>query len=114
MSAYPHLFRTLDLGHVTLPNRVIMGSMHTGLEETGDWERLAEFYAERALGGVGLIVTGGFSPNLEGVLYEGAAGLWDDSAIAGHRVVTDRVHACGDRKSTRLNSSHSGESRMPS
>ena len=102
MSAYPHLFRTLDLGHVTLPNRVIMGSMHTGLEETGDWERLAEFYAERALGGVGLIVTGGFSPNPEGVLYEGAAGLWDDSAIAGHRVVTDRVHACGGKIALQL------------
>jgi len=102
MSAYPHLFRTLDLGHVTLPNRVIMGSMHTGLEETGDWERLAEFYAERALGGVGLIVTGGFSPNPEGVLYEGAAGLWDDSAIAGHRVVTDRVHACGGKITLQL------------
>lgn len=102
MSAYPHLFRPLDLGHVILPNRAIMGSMHTGLEETGDWERLAEFYAERALGGVGLIVTGGFSPNPEGVLYEGAAGLWDDSAIADHRVVTDRVHACGGKIALQL------------
>ena len=51
MSAYPHLLQPLDLGHVVLPNRVLMGSMHTNLEEHGDWNRVAEFYAERARGG---------------------------------------------------------------
>jgi len=102
MSAYPHLFLPLDLGHVILPNRVIMGSMHTGLEETGDWERLAEYYAERALGGVGLIVTGGVAPNPEGAVYEGASGLWDDGEVAGHRVVTNRVHAAGGKIALQL------------
>jgi len=102
MSAYPHLFLPLDLGHVILPNRVIMGSMHTGLEETGDWERLAEYYAERALGGVGLIVTGGVAPNPEGAVYEGASGLWDDAEVAGHRVVTNRVHAAGGKIALQL------------
>jgi 2,4-dienoyl-CoA reductase (NADPH2) len=52
MTTYPHLLAPLDLGHVTLPNRVLMGSMHTGLEETGDWNRVATFYADRARGGV--------------------------------------------------------------
>ena len=56
---YPHLLAPLDLGFTTLKNRVLMGSMHTGLEETKDWPRVAEFYAERARGGVALIVTGG-------------------------------------------------------
>ena len=55
---YPNLFRPLELGHTTLANRILMGSMHTGLEETGDWNRVAEFYAARASGGVGLMVTG--------------------------------------------------------
>ena len=59
---YPHLLSPLNLGHITLKNRVLMGSMHTGLEETGDWNRVAEFYATRARGGVGLMVTGGFAP----------------------------------------------------
>ncbi|CTQ32563.1 NADPH-dependent 2,4-dienoyl-CoA reductase [Jannaschia rubra] len=92
MTAYPHLLAPLDLGHVTLPNRVIMGSMHTGLEETGDWNRVAEFYAERARGGVGLMVTGGMAPNREGGVFPGAAGLFSDGDIANHRIVTDRVH----------------------
>ena len=64
MNRYPHLLAPLDLGHVTLPNRVLMRSMHTNLEETGDWNRIAELYAARARGGVGLIVTGGMAPNL--------------------------------------------------
>ena len=97
MSPYPHLFAPLDLGHVTLPNRVLMGSMHTNLEETRDWNRVAEFYAERARGGVGLMVTGGMAPNREGGVFPGAAGLFTPQDIANHRGVTDRVHAAGGR-----------------
>ena len=97
MHAYPHLLAPLDLGHVTLPNRVMMGSMHTGLEETGDWNRVAEFYATRARGGVGLMVTGGMAPNPEGGVFPGAAGLYTPQDIANHRIVTDRVHAAGGR-----------------
>ena len=64
MSDYPHLLAPLDLGHVTLPNRVVMGSMHTGLEDHArDFPKLAAYFAERARGGAGLIVTGGFAPN---------------------------------------------------
>ncbi|MEO7199929.1 MAG: NADPH-dependent 2,4-dienoyl-CoA reductase, partial [Dokdonella sp.] len=66
---YPHLFAPLDLGHVTLPNRVLMGSMHTGLEDRArDYVKLAAFFAERARGGVGLMVTGGIAPNIAGWL----------------------------------------------
>ena len=97
MSSYPHLLAPLDLGHVTLPNRVLMGSMHTGLEETGDWARVAEFYAARARGGVALIVTGGMAPNPEGGVFPGAAGLFSAKDIANHRGVTDAVHAAGGR-----------------
>lgn len=97
MSDYPHLLAPLDLGFVTLPNRVLMGSMHTGLEETGDWGRVAEFYATRARGGVALIVTGGMAPNREGGVFPGAAGLFTDQDIANHRIVTDAVHAAGGR-----------------
>lgn len=97
MTTYPHLLSPLDLGHVVLPNRVIMGSMHTNLEETKDWNRVAEFYATRARGGVALMVTGGMAPNAEGAVFPGAAGLFNDQDIANHRVVTDRVHAEGGR-----------------
>lgn len=93
MTAYPHLLRPLELGHTTLRNRVLMGSMHTGLEETRDWNRVAEFYAARARGGVGLMVTGGMAPNKEGGVFPGAAGLFTPEDIANHRIVTDRVHA---------------------
>ena len=95
MTQYPHLLAPLDLGHVTLKNRVLMGSMHTGLEETKDWNRVAEFYATRARGGVGLMVTGGMAPNREGGVFPGAAGLYTEEDIANHRIVTDRVHAAG-------------------
>jgi len=95
MTAYPHLLAPLDLGHVTLPNRVLMGSMHTGLEETGDWNRVATFYATRAEGGVALMVTGGMAPNREGGVFPGAAGLFTAADIANHRSVTDRVHDAG-------------------
>ena len=97
MTEYPHLLAPLDLGHVTLKNRVLMGSMHTGLEETKDWNRVAEFYAARARGGVGLMVTGGMAPNREGGVFPGAAGLFTDQDIANHRIVTDRVHDAGGR-----------------
>ncbi|MBS8229220.1 NADPH-dependent 2,4-dienoyl-CoA reductase, partial [Vannielia litorea] len=95
MTSYPHLLAPLDLGHVTLPNRVLMGSMHTGLEETGDWARVAAFYAARA--SAGLIVTGGMAPNREGGVFPGAAGLYTPEDIANHRIVTDAVHAAGGR-----------------
>ncbi|WP_294614697.1 2,4-dienoyl-CoA reductase FMN-binding domain-containing protein, partial [uncultured Roseovarius sp.] len=97
MTDYPHLLAPLDLGHVTLRNRVLMGSMHTGLEETKDWNRVAEFYAARARGGVGLMVTGGMAPNREGGVFPGAAGLFSDADIANHRIVTDRVHDADGR-----------------
>ncbi len=97
MTLYPHMLAPLDLGHVTLPNRVLMGSMHTGLEETGDWNRVAEFYAARARGGVGLMVTGGMAPNPEGGVFPGAAGLFSPTDIANHRIVTARVHDAGGR-----------------
>lgn len=97
MSDYPHLLAPLDLSFVTLPNRVLMGSMHTGLEETRDWARVGEFYAARARGGVGLMVTGGMAPNREGAVFPGAAGLFTADDMAGHRQVTDRVHDAGGR-----------------
>ncbi len=92
MTQYPHLLAPLDLGFTTLKNRVLMGSMHTNLEETKDWNRVAEFYAERARGGVGLMVTGGMAPNPEGGVFPGAAGLYTPQDIANHKIVTDRVH----------------------
>jgi 2,4-dienoyl-CoA reductase (NADPH2) len=96
MTAYPHLLAPLDLGSVTLRNRTVMGSMHTGLEETpGGFERLAAFYAERARGGAGLIVTGGVAPNLDGVVFPGAAKLTEPAEARAHRPVTEAVHAAG-------------------
>lgn len=95
MTSYPHLLSPITLGAVTLRNRSLMGSMHTGLEETGDWGRVAAFYAARARGGAGLIVTGGMAPNREGGVFPGAAGLFSDKDIANHRRVTDAVHAEG-------------------
>ena len=94
---YPHMLAPLDLGFVTLKNRVMMGSMHTGLEERGDWARVAAYYAERARGGAGLIVTGGMAPNPEGGVFPGAAGLYTNEDIANHRLVTEAVHAEGGR-----------------
>lgn len=97
MTHYPHLLAPLDLGFTTLRNRTLMGSMHTGLEERGDWEAVAEFYATRARGGAGIIVTGGMAPSVEGGVFPGAAGLFTDQDIANHRKVTDRVHAEGGK-----------------
>ncbi len=103
MSDHPHLFAPLDLGHVTLPNRVVMGSMHTGLEDRAkDFPTLAAYLAERARGGAALIVTGGFAPNLEGTLYPGASKLTSRRELARHRVVTDAVHAEGGRIALQL------------
>ncbi len=97
MTKFPHLLAPLDLGFTTLKNRVLMGSMHTGLEERGDWGRVAEYYAERARGGVGLIVTGGIAPNPEGAVFPGAAAMITETDVANHRLVTERVHAEGGR-----------------
>ncbi|OCX65836.1 NADPH-dependent 2,4-dienoyl-CoA reductase [Thioclava sp. SK-1] len=97
MSHYPHLMQPIDLGPLQLPNRVLMGSMHTNLEERGDWNRVAEFYAERARGGVGLMVTGGMAPNAEGGVFPGASGLFTAEDIVHHRMVTSRVHAAGGK-----------------
>ena len=95
MTSYPHLLSPLAVGPKILRNRSLMGSMHTGLEETGDWSRVAAFYAARARGQAGLIVTGGMAPNREGGVFPGAAGLFSDRDIANHRSVTDAVHAEG-------------------
>ncbi|EAQ13109.1 2,4-dienoyl-CoA reductase (NADPH2) [Maritimibacter alkaliphilus HTCC2654] len=97
MTQYPHLLAPLDLGFTTLKNRVLMGSMHTGLEERGDWNRVAEYYAARARGGAALMVTGGIAPNEEGGVFPGAAGLYTPDDIANHKVVTDRVHDAGGK-----------------
>ena len=98
MSPYPHLLAPLDLGFTTLANRVLMGSMHTGLEEAPDgFDRLAAFYAARARGGVGLIVTGGIAPNFAGRLEPRASQLSFAWQVAKHRRVTDAVHAAGGK-----------------
>ena len=97
MTNYPHMLAPLDLGFTTLKNRVLMGSMHTGLEETRDWNRVAEFYAERARGEVGLMVTGGIGPNLEGSVLPGAAMMVSQDDIDNHSIVTKRVHDAGGK-----------------
>ncbi|MBL8406849.1 MAG: NADPH-dependent 2,4-dienoyl-CoA reductase [Candidatus Accumulibacter sp.] len=95
---YPHLLAPLDLGFTTLKNRVLMGSMHTGLEEAPQgFARLATFYAERARGGVGLIVTGGIAPNQDGVVMPGAAVLENEAQAEQHRQVTTAVHQAGGK-----------------
>jgi len=95
---YPHLLSPLDLGFTTLKNRVLMGSMHTGLEEAPDgFEKLAAYFAERAGGGVGLIVTGGVSPNEEGVVASGAVQLSTPGQVEPHRRVTRAVHDAGGK-----------------
>ncbi len=95
---YPHLLAPLDLGFTTLKNRVLMGSMHTGLEDIGNSHgRMAAFYAARAKGGVGLIVTGGFAPNPDSIVMQGASILDNETEAAKHRVITDAVHAQGGK-----------------
>ncbi|WP_326725698.1 NADPH-dependent 2,4-dienoyl-CoA reductase [Streptomyces sp. NBC_00243] len=103
MTDYPHLLRPLDLGFTTLPNRVLMGSMHTGLEDgSGPLDRLAAFFAERARGGVGLMVTGGYSPNEEGMFYPGACKLSTTEEALRHHTVTEAVHDAGGRIAVQL------------
>jgi 2,4-dienoyl-CoA reductase (NADPH2) len=96
--SFPHLLEPLDLGFTQLKNRVLMGSMHTGLEEEkGGFEKLAAFYKERAQGGVGLIVTGGIAPNLRGRLAPNACQLSFSWQVGKHKIVTDAVHEAGGK-----------------
>ncbi len=97
-ASYPHLLAPLDLGFTTLRNRVLMGSMHTGLEDrASNFPRLAAYFAERARGGVGLIVTGGFAPNIEGWLLPFASRLATHGAARNHRPITAAVHTGGGK-----------------
>ncbi|MFD3300868.1 oxidoreductase [Aquipseudomonas alcaligenes] len=97
-NAYPNLLAPLDLGFTTLKNRTLMGSMHTGLEEKPNgFERMAAYFAERARGGVGLMVTGGIGPNEEGGVYSGAAKLTTPEEAEKHRIVTRAVHEAGGK-----------------
>ncbi len=96
-SPYPHLLAPLDLGFTTLANRVLMGSMHTGMEDGRDLTKLAAYFRERAEGGVGLIVTGGFAPNIAGWAKPFAGTLATSGAARRHRVVTDAVHGAGGK-----------------
>ncbi len=97
-AAYPHLFSPLDLGFTQIHNRVLMGSMHTGLEDrAADFPKLAAYFAERAAGGVGLIVTGGFAPNLVGWLAPFGSKLSWPWEVGRHRQVTAAVHDHGSR-----------------
>ncbi|MBK5991371.1 MULTISPECIES: NADPH-dependent 2,4-dienoyl-CoA reductase [Streptomyces] len=98
MSLYPTLLSPLDLGFTTLPNRVLMGSMHIGLEEAErGFERMAAFYAERARGGVGLIVTGGIAPSERACSFPGGAKMTTGAEAERHREITSAVHAAGGR-----------------
>ncbi len=98
LTAYPKLLAPLDLGHTRLKNRVLMGSMHTGLEDIADGHaRMAAFYAERARGGVGLIVTGGFAPNEDSMVMKGASILDNEEEAGRHRVITEAVHREGGK-----------------
>lgn len=95
---YPTLLSPLDLGFTTLRNRVVMGSMHTGLEDrAGDIDRLAEYFAERARGGVGLIITGGYAPNRSGWLLPFASQMISAGDARRHRRITDAVHEAGGK-----------------
>ncbi|HAK13179.1 MAG TPA: NADPH-dependent 2,4-dienoyl-CoA reductase, partial [Acinetobacter radioresistens] len=98
MSYYPHLLAPLDLGFTTLKNRVLMGSMHVGLEEAPQgYERMAAFYAERARGEVGLIVTGGIAPNDAGVTFAGGSKLDSIAEAEKHKIITQAVHDAGGK-----------------
>ncbi len=98
MSQYPHLLEPLDLGFTTLKNRVLMGSMHTGLEDRPwHFNKLAEYFAERARGGVGLIITGGFAPNRRGELLPLGSRLSSFLQVGMHKKVTSKVHDAGGK-----------------
>lgn len=92
---YPHVFSPLDLGFTQLKNRIMMGSMHTGLEDDGKegYEKMAAYYAERAMGGVAMIMTGGIAPNMEGLFGAESSALYKPEQVAMHRQVTDAVKA---------------------
>lgn len=95
---YPHLLKPLDLGFTQLKNRVLMGSMHTGLEEVKNgFTRMAAYFAERAAGGVGLIVTGGIGPNPEGAVFQGGSKMDTPEEAEKHKEVTAAVHAEGGK-----------------
>jgi 2,4-dienoyl-CoA reductase (NADPH2) len=96
-SAYPHLLAPLDLGFTTLRNRTLMGSMHTGLEDGKDLTKLAAYFGERARGGVGLIVTGGFAPNFQGWVKPFAGQMSSKAHAQRHKVVTKAVHDEGGK-----------------
>ncbi len=97
MNSYPNIFRKLDLGFIELKNRIIMGSMHTGLEEIGDWKRISEFYASRARGKAALIITGGIGPNKEGSVLPGAAMMMNEEDVKNHMISTKAVHEEGGK-----------------
>ncbi len=98
MTKYKHIFEPLDLGFTTLKNRILMGSMHTGLEEEKKgYEKIAAFYAERARGGVGLIVTGGIAPNVQGWTGPFAARMSTQKHAKNHKVITEAVHKEGGK-----------------
>ncbi len=98
MTKYKHIFKPLDLGFTTLKNRVLMGSMHTGLEEEKEGvQKIATYYAERAKGGVGLIVTGGISPNIQGWTAPFSARMSTKKHVREHKIITDAVHREGGK-----------------
>ena len=97
MKLYPHIFKKLDLGFIELKNRIIMGSLHTGLEEIGDWDRISEFYAARARRQVSLIITGGIGPNKEGSVLPGAAMMMNEQDVKNHMISTQAVHNEGGK-----------------
>ena len=100
ISPYPHLFAPLDLGFTTLKNRVLMGSMHTGLEDgRRHFAAMAAFFAERARGGVGLIVTGGYAPNIEG-WAKPFAGTLISGGAARREFRSPRRHCCSSRSAS--------------
>ncbi|WP_447007768.1 FAD-dependent oxidoreductase [Saccharothrix isguenensis] len=102
-TGYPNLLKPLDLGFTTLPNRVLMGSMHTGNEDRAkDFDKLAAYFAERARGGVGLMVTGGFSPSLTGSLYPFSSKLTTHREARDHRTITQAVHDNGGKIALQL------------
>jgi 2,4-dienoyl-CoA reductase (NADPH2) len=100
---YPNLLSPLDLGFTTLRNRVVMGSMHTGLEDRARHiDRLAEYFAERARGGVGLIITGGYAPNRTGWLLPFASEMVSSAQARRHRRITRAVHDSGAKSCCRF------------
>jgi len=97
-SFFPHLLSSLDLGFTTLKNRVLMGSMHTGMEDhKKDFPKLAAYFAERAAGEVGLIVTGGIAPGVRGSLMPTPSGLFNRLQVPRHKLVTSAVHEAGGK-----------------